>query len=267
MNEGWKQWKFAGIYCIQHIESGKRYIGQSKNLYKRINAHIKHNGSLHYLYNAINRYGIDAFNICLLERIYDENLFDEREQHWIDRYNSSNSNYGYNLRKIASSNRGCKLVISEEGAKKLDEVRRRNNLNRQRKICQLDKDTDAVIKIWNNLVEVSMALHIPKSGIHACCNGKLKTYHEYKWKYFDESTNELKNRTNFVDRRIYQIDRNTNEIIKEWSCQAEAVVNTGIDSGSISSCCKNKRKTAGNYKWKYADEERLNKNVARSNAE
>jgi len=51
-------------------------------------------------------------------------------------------------------------------------------------------------------------------------------------------------------KKILQIK--DNKIINEYFGSYEAERKTGIWHSSINECCKNKRKTAGGFKWKYA---------------
>lgn len=54
-------------------------------------------------------------------------------------------------------------------------------------------------------------------------------------------------------KKIYQIDKNTNEIINIFYCAIEAEEKLGICRSTICQVCKGDRKTAGGYKWKYAE--------------
>jgi hypothetical protein len=54
-----------------------------------------------------------------------------------------------------------------------------------------------------------------------------------------------------MDFTVLQIDKNTNDIIQEFSSLKEASKMTGIASSTICNVCKGKGKTAGGYKWKY----------------
>jgi hypothetical protein len=51
-------------------------------------------------------------------------------------------------------------------------------------------------------------------------------------------------------KKINQYDLQGN-FIKQWNSIIEAGNTLRIDTSSISKVCKNKRKTAGNYIWKY----------------
>ena len=126
--------KIQGIYKILNIISDKVYIGQSIDIESRFSAH-KHCAlkvkEKHPLYDSIRKYGIQAFEFIIFEKVDNILQLDEREQYWINYYKSNNKNYGYNLRLDCTNNRGCKL--SEESRKIFS--------NRQKKLCQ---DTDYI---------------------------------------------------------------------------------------------------------------------------
>ena len=56
-----------------------------------------------------------------------------------------------------------------------------------------------------------------------------------------------------LSQPVVQIDKNTNEVIKEWSSMAEAERQLGIRQANIPACCRgvNKAKSAGGFKWQY----------------
>ena len=51
-------------------------------------------------------------------------------------------------------------------------------------------------------------------------------------------------------KKVYQYDIDNN-FIQEFISSSEAGRVLNINNSSISSCCRNKRKTAGNFKWYY----------------
>lgn len=51
------------------------------------------------------------------------------------------------------------------------------------------------------------------------------------------------------------------ELIKEYASISEAARTLGIDGSAISKCCKGKRNKVHNFKWKYKDEDKNNKNT------
>lgn len=58
---------------------------------------------------------------------------------------------------------------------------------------------------------------------------------------------------------IVQYDLNDG-FIRVWASKEYASRKLELDSASISNCCRGKRKSVGNYKWRYAEDEikRLN---------
>ncbi len=87
------------VYKIQHRESGKIYVGKtSRTLDERMNEHTSKSRvtSNSYIDRAISKYGIDAFEVTVIEECDTEEKLNEREIFWIAFYNCKKPN-GYNL--------------------------------------------------------------------------------------------------------------------------------------------------------------------------
>ena len=85
------------IYIIKNDVNSKVYIGQAKNVKQRFQAHCKPSSA--YVENdlvakAIQKYGKSHFWVEILEEKVEN--YNEREQYWIDKYNSIRPN-GYNI--------------------------------------------------------------------------------------------------------------------------------------------------------------------------
>ena len=55
-----------------------------------------------------------------------------------------------------------------------------------------------------------------------------------------------------ISKPIIQFSKD-GEFIKKWDCITDVLRELGINQGNICKCCKGERKTAGGYKWLYAD--------------
>ena len=89
------------IYIIKNSVNDKVYIGQAKSAAERWLSHIynatyetKTNKNIQVIHKAMAKYGYDKFHYEILE--YQIENYDEREQYWIDYYNSRVPN-GYNV--------------------------------------------------------------------------------------------------------------------------------------------------------------------------
>lgn len=91
-----------GIYKWENLINHKCYIGQSIDLNKRIAHHfsnIKNGRYDNQLYKAINKYGLENFDVAIIEVLEAsddlKSKLDEREKYYIQKYNSYGKN-GYN---------------------------------------------------------------------------------------------------------------------------------------------------------------------------
>jgi group I intron endonuclease len=117
----------AGIYKITNTKDGKSYIGQAVKLLSRYWKHVstlrlqKHRNP--HLQAAINKFGIENFTFEVLEVLpLDKSLLKQREQYWIDYYNTCNNKFGYNMASATEGHLGMKR--SAETKKKLSLKRR-----------------------------------------------------------------------------------------------------------------------------------------------
>lgn len=101
----------SGVYQILCIPTDKGYVGSAASLYHRKNYHWSMlRRGLHFnthLQRAWDRYGESAFVFVVLETIPPQQLI-EVEQKYIDRLQSYDDRYGFNLRRIANSQLGFK---------------------------------------------------------------------------------------------------------------------------------------------------------------
>ena len=94
----------SGIYKITNTVNGKCYIGRTKCFYRRSyqydkavrDRNIKHINE--YMLNSILKYGAGSFIFRIIE-ICDADVIAERENFWMEYFNSRDSSKGYNLRK------------------------------------------------------------------------------------------------------------------------------------------------------------------------
>jgi group I intron endonuclease len=115
----------CGIYRITCLVNNKVYIGSSKQIEIRKNAHkarlIKGTHVNKYLQNAYNAYGNSAFRFAILE-VCDEICLIVREQFWIDHYKSYDREFGFNANRLADRPTGSKH--SEETRRKMSAIKK-----------------------------------------------------------------------------------------------------------------------------------------------
>ena len=106
------------------------------------------------------------------------------------------------------------------------------------------------IQEYDSALQASNLTGIDHWSICACWRKEYKHSGGFQWRYiFDkEEVKPLSIRTNFT---VQQINKETNEIIAEFSSLAEATKLTGVASSTICNVCNGKGKTAGGFKWKY----------------
>ena len=122
--------KVMGIYCIEHVDSEKKYIGSSVNIKRRLSVHHqcleKGNHINKYLQNYYNKYKSINFSCYLVEQVNDENLLIAKEQYWINHFKSYDTEFGFNYGECAQ-NPFLGMHHTEETKQKMRELRYKYN--------------------------------------------------------------------------------------------------------------------------------------------
>lgn len=99
------------IYCYKNLINGKEYIGQTNNLKRRMKQHLQdsyhnydNNRYNQVIHQAIRKYGIENFQISILEDEISDETIDEKEKCYIKKHNSILPN-GYNMTEGGLSNK------------------------------------------------------------------------------------------------------------------------------------------------------------------
>lgn len=223
-------------YCIyKHtLPNDKVYIGQTCNIHTRWHASSYVGNCL--FYRAIQKYGWNNIRHEILEEGLSLEEANEREKYYISLYQSTNSNYGYNLRDGGES--GGKLVNKSSLFKE-----------RYKKVYQYDLEGH-FINEWSSLTLAAESLGDVKkiSAISSCCHGNKKTAYGYQWRYEKVDSLPSQSRTG-IAKKIIQKDLDGN-IIQTYNSLAEAKQALGMKSHkSISNVLNGLAKTAYGFKW------------------
>lgn len=212
----------AGIYKIINLVNNKIYIGSAVNFNKRKNNHKskllmnKHHSKK--LQNAWNKYGFENFEFEIIEECEKEKLI-EREQYYIDLYNSFNE--GYNC---------CPIAGSSLGAKRSDDFKR----------SQSDRNMgNSYGKGYKWTEENKNKLRLFRTG-KSC----LK---QTKDKIAISNSGRKNGRYNPIP--VLQYDLNDN-LIKEWQ-DLISLKEKGFDTSNIANVCREKLNSYRGYKWKF----------------
>jgi group I intron endonuclease len=124
--------KTSGVYCIMS-PTGKKYIGQSRNMHRRIRAYLYNNCHCQKaLYNSLIKHGSEQHYFCVIEFCKPDKMNDI-EQFYIGMYSTTKElnittggkNFHHSMESRQSMSRNQKNVVRNIGMKHSPEVRRR----------------------------------------------------------------------------------------------------------------------------------------------
>lgn len=222
------------IYKVTNSVNDKVYVGQTKNLKKRIKAHKS--DALRYsdlrgsypMYCDMRKYGADKFKFEKIEDVEDSKA-NEREEYYIAKLGCVEK--GYNISHFSKSPLDPnvhKKLFSEKARKQTSERNRKRNL-----------------KKWKNK-EYREKMSLFLSDLQ---KERLKDP-----EYRAEKSAQLKKHTDSIKKTVYQYDKDWN-LIATFNGTREAERQLGFKAASISEVArtegKGRRKTYKGFHWRY----------------
>ena len=219
------------IYCYQNKINGKRYIGTTNKTQKKRSGKDgkEYMRSDTKFCKAIKEFGWENFEYSELEKVNDEFEASELECYYINLFDTSNEDFGYNGNKG-----GCVPTRKE--------------------IIQYDKNGNE-IGIYKNPKEAQEATGIAACLIIESCKNNVKLAGGFVWRYKKQRGIKLEDIYTVPfsgERPITQLNQ-AGEVLAFYDSAKEAEQATSALRSKICMCCKGQRKTAGGYKWEYTD--------------
>ena len=252
------------IYCIERIETGKKYIGQHLGTIDD-----DYWGSGVAISKAIKKYGKKSFKKYVLEECYLEDL-NSREQYWIKHFNTFLGK-GYNMDDGGKSNSGYWAHLdaktkAEIHQRRLDNrpddfkkiMHRVHKTRNNQAISQKLKNRTYSKKTLRKMSESAKERGIIEENIkkaweakrgskltpEQCANISRATLGKKKPPRTEEHKKKLR-------KKVKQFDLQGN-FIKLWDAVSFAGKELNIDYTGISKVCNGKAKACGGYKWEWA---------------
>lgn len=211
------------IYKITNNLNGLSYIGQTSRSYKdRWAEHKRDRFKEPYcnwpLYRMMNSVGLKNITWEVIEEI-PNNLLNEREQYWINFYNTKNNGYNctyggnngtkhnYNeilnywlttgeknftkTAKYFNTNKSyVSAIIKSMGydRRSWKEINSKDHSSTKRKVNKIDSKTGKVLKTYNSITEAAIDMGDKQytKTISPTCNGKHPTFLGYCWQYTED---------------------------------------------------------------------------------
>ena len=192
-----------GIYLITNKVNDKVYVGQSVNIERRFQEHLRSGQPDKYaikserdtktpIHLAMQKYGVQNFTLSILEECKKEELND-KERYWIQYYHSNEKQYGYNISSGGQENFG--LTGENHSQAKLTQ-------------SQVD-DIIQLLKKGYNLVQINKKYPIvSKSTLSMINQGKIWFNENEKYPIQTLSTarkGQMNGRAKFTDELVMQL--------------------------------------------------------------
>lgn len=256
------------IYLIENKVNGNKYVGQTvMPLNKRWLGHIQESKtySERPLYRAMNKYGLDNFNIKVLEETTEDKL-SEREIYWIEYFNSYNR--GYNATTGGERSNTIRDDVKERISQSMSNISRsdewisnisiglKNKLERgekwgflasknneggkhlRRKVKGISVTTGEIVE-FNSIREAARIVTNNEKNVGNLCRAIKEgwTAFGYKWERVDDRP---------VSKPVVGYDKKTGELVYEFESvrKASITIRNKRETGITKSL-----KHPGKYSW------------------
>ena len=243
------------VYLITNRINGKRYVGITCRGYQeRFKEHIHEaiNGSTTILHNAIRKYGIDNFDLMLLENNIPDEDIGYKEQDYIQLYNTFySSGIGYNMTEGGGGMSGYRHT--EASKHQIGNSLKGHKFPESRNVKIQQAMTGREYKPeWREALSQSRL-------------GRFKgSENPFYGKHHSDETKQRVSQAN-TKHHVLQIDKCSGNVLRTFHNPKHAgiwVVENGYSSGHPDTCggrirevCRNSNTacTAYGFKWKFEE--------------
>lgn len=212
------------IYLIENDINNKKYVGKTNfSIEKRFKEHLEDSTKIRKekrpLYNAIQKYGKEHFSIKQLEEV-SVDIANEREQYWINYYNSYNDGYNATMGGDGKTYLNYKKILNLFDTTLLS----KKEIAKECNCCE--DSVDNIVKQYRENVDwikrfKDFQLNQPtKNNIKILCIEK-----------------------NIIFNSIYEAT--------QWLIDNKKISSFKDGKRHLIEVCENKRHTIGKYHWKY----------------
>ena len=278
------------IYKITNKTNGKNYIGQTrKTVEQRWTEHISaansNPSSRDYnflLHKAIRKYGANNFFVETIEEIENANDLSNREQYWINFYNScilEENACGYNM---TYGGEGSSYINKQEifefwesglGSLEISKLTGHASTSIKNilstyatynKEIDFARNTGVPVYCYNNkgqliakypsITFAAKEVGIDPSIINKCCNKTKKSGAGFFWSYLDNESFEEAPLKTWKQLRVLQLSLDGKIIAEYESMSAAGRAMNKKQTKYIKECCEGKRKEMYGFLWKYKED-------------
>lgn len=216
----------SGIYLILCTSNMKGYIGSSCNLHSRLNNHIltfinkTHKNK--YLQRAWNKYGEKGFEFFIVEYC-NRNDLQEREQFYINLYNTNYKFNGYNLSCVKRRNEGYRHTgntrkkLSKASKEQWSDPVNRQKASEDKKEYFSDplnrQKTSEATSIAMNTTEMKDKISIAMKKFNVENPERVAEIKEARLKTF--TTKEYREKASKIAKELWATDEHRNKMITE----------------------------------------------------
>jgi group I intron endonuclease len=240
------------IYLIINKENGHKYIGQTTQALNKVwQQHIQESKRMSSkpLHKAFRKYGVDKFLIKVIDEC-NQNLLDEKENYWIQKYDTLNGYNGIEEEPIISPEpeKQIPIVKKKEIEPKptntdpwgfLTEENRSNGKHCGLSVLGINIETGEE-KIWDNAREAALEVtgnRNKNSNILKSARNGYKCY-GYRWRILDDKTKK---------KGVIGVHKKTwNRIYFESIAEARRQLGNGCKGAGLIKSLKHPHK----YSWK-----------------
>jgi len=132
------------IYKIVNRQTKKKYIGSAINYKQRWSIHLtllkQNQHHSRHLQSSFNKYGEHSFIFMVIEVVKNTDKLLEREQYWMDYYQSHNDGFGYNICPKSKSPLGVKHSLETKNQTSKNMKRLWGNAEFRKKMAKSNND-------------------------------------------------------------------------------------------------------------------------------